>query len=247
MNTTAFDATVPALERVSDKYVFLPTLEVDRDMKSLGWTEARRGQPKKGLGLHYIDYSHPKFPKLEGLQLFLRVYNAHNGTAALRLQWAFENGVCLNILEPAERADMPSSVRIVHIGYAKERLIAALEQAEKALESIVARVERFKATSVDDTQILNFVFKAKFLRDVTPNNTVDLQRIQHIEQASNTAWNVFNRVQESLIRGGYETMTIVNGETQYNTARELTSIRERAKLNRKLWALAEDMLLKQAA
>jgi hypothetical protein len=77
-----------------------------------------------------------------------------------------------------------------------------------------------------------------------------LQATRHRGQEENNAWNVFNRVQESIIRGGYVTEKTIEREgfnpvlVKGNRAREITNIKDRVQTNYKLWELAVETLLK---
>lgn len=52
-------------------------------------------------------------------------------------------------------------------------------------------------------------------------------------------WNVFNRVQEGIIRGGMLVKNIETGNHQH--ARAVTSISENVRINKALWSLQEDL------
>lgn len=234
-----FETTIPALEKVTDKYTFIPTLQVCQDLQSLGFKEVRRGMPRRGQGLHYVDFVSPSLPQIDGVTFQLRLYNAHNGTSAFQFRVTLLNGVCLNILEP-DASEKDLACRIVHRGYALDKLKLALQNIEQHVESIQARVARLKATQVSAETATTFAILASLRRNAKPTNSTHLLKVRHLEQAENTAWNVFNRVQEALVRGGYLTMSDDGAVT---TARELQSIVAVATLNRKLWKLAERTLL----
>ena len=59
------------------------------------------------------------------------------------------------------------------------------------------------------------------------------------EDAPDTLWSVFNRVQENLLGGGLVRRTPTG---RLSRTRRITSIREDVRLNGRLWDLAEEVL-----
>ena len=59
------------------------------------------------------------------------------------------------------------------------------------------------------------------------------------EDRRDDLWTVYNRVQESLIKGGLSGRTV---QGKNNRTRAVTSIDGDVKLNRALWVMAENML-----
>jgi hypothetical protein len=57
-------------------------------------------------------------------------------------------------------------------------------------------------------------------------------------QDKNTLWDVFNRCQESLIRGGFYAS---KDEKNYRKVRALKSVNSQVKINQEFWAAAESM------
>jgi hypothetical protein len=55
-------------------------------------------------------------------------------------------------------------------------------------------------------------------------------------------WTVYNRAQESIIRGGFDYRTEnANGRMEYRAARAVNNVADDVRLNRALWQLAESM------
>lgn len=257
-NVNPFTATVPALENVSDKYAFIPTCQFIDDVKSLGYTLESTRQPRKGLGMHSMTFSHPSLPKLNGLDLRLLATNSHNATSAFRLHLQIGVSVCANILI-ANELNIASHTRIVHRGYAIDKVSNAIDSIRSEVDGILNQIHLMQSTSVTNDSISAFLFEATKLRDAKPYRINDLQYARHFEQRDNTAWNVFNRVQESIIKGGFVTKEIAPFDYSSNNggvnienyipgrkARELTNIREVVNINRSLWRLSVDTLLKAA-
>lgn len=66
------------------------------------------------------------------------------------------------------------------------------------------------------------------------NILANLNRARRSEDVGDTLWRSHNRVQESLMRGGF-----VNGTTN-RRAREITNINTNLQINTDLWALSTE-------
>ncbi len=61
-------------------------------------------------------------------------------------------------------------------------------------------------------------------------------RARRSADLSNDLWTVYNRVQESLIRGG---LRYVDKDGDFKTLRKISSIDSVSKVNKELWNLAK--------
>lgn len=197
-----------------------------------------------------MSFSHPDLPKMEGLDIRLLATNSHDATSAFRLYIQVGVGVCANVLA-AFVPDLATHARIVHRGYALDKVAGALGSVRSRVDYVLDTVGRLQATPVTPENAAAFLSEAVKLRDAKPYRILDLQAVRHTPQTENNAWNVFNRVQESIIRGGYrtaETVTLITGIQTFpgRRAKEITAVRERVQTNYKLWELAVETLLKAA-
>jgi len=246
-----FTAVRPS-EHVSGRYSFISTARFIEDMKSFGYALEATRQPKRGMGMHSMTFSHPSLPNLEGLRMRILATNSHNGTSAFNLYVKVEVQVCSNGLV-AFRDDADASTRIVHRGYTVDKVGLAIQAVNSKVNATLEQIKVLQAVDVTPTRGVAFIRAAAELRDAKPFRLTDLADVRHAEQQNNTAWNVFNRVQESLIRGGYKTIEEYTDSTNTvhripgRRAKEVTAVKDRLRINRSLWQLAIDELLKQAA
>lgn len=244
-----FTTTIPALESVTEKYRFISTAEFIKDVQSLGYNLENTRGPRTGYGMHSMVFSHPNMPKIAGLDLRLLATNSHNGTSAFRLYIQVGVGICANTLV-AFVPELAKQSRIVHRGYALSKVAAAVEATRTQIETVLNQAQLMQGTQVSPEAAAKFLFEAAKLRNAVPFRIMDLQRVQYRDQTENNAWNVFNRVQDSIIRGGYvtqeehpKTLAFIPGRK----ARAITAIKDQVKTNYKLWQLAVETLLKDAA
>jgi hypothetical protein len=243
-DTNPFTTGVPALTSVSDKYRFIPTSEFIRDLQSFGYKLESTTSPRRGLGMHSMVFSHPGMPKLDGIDLRLLATNSHDATSAFRIHLQVGVGICANVLV-SFLPGLASHSRIIHRGYAVEKVAAAVDTVRARVGEVINGIEVMSKASVNEAQLGSFLFSASQLRDAKPWLFKDLAKARHLGQAEDTAWNVFNRVQESLVKGGYRTQALTSDGRAYqgNRAKAITAVRERVTLNYKLWELATKTLL----
>ena len=250
MNTllNPFTTTMPKLENVTEKYKFISTQEFINDVSSLGYKLESTTSPRRGLGMHSMAFSHPTLPKIQGLDLRLLATNSHDATSAFRLHIQVGVNVCANILVSFVPG-LAAHSRIVHRGYALDKVAGAISAVRGHVDGMLGTVERMQARDVTPIEAVTFLTEAAKLRDAKPYSILDLQHARHNEQRENTAWNVFNRVQESIIKGGFRVEeTLSNGAiVKGRHAKEITSVRERVLTNYKLWELAVKTLLEVKA
>lgn len=248
-----FTTSIPKLESVTGRYSFISTARFIEDMQSLGFTLEATRQPRRGLGMHSMTFSHASLPTLEGLRMHFLATNSHDGTSAFNLYVKVEVQVCSNGLV-AFVDDTGASSRIVHRGYTIDKVRQAIDAVQSRVASVISQVQLMQSKDVTPADRASFLMKAQTLRDSRPYNLIDLIDVQHTEQSRDTVWNVFNRVQERLIRGGYKTAESYIGAGTGTTiivpgrrAKEVTSVKDRLRINRQLWQLAVDELLNKTA
>jgi hypothetical protein len=72
----------------------------------------------------------------------------------------------------------------------------------------------------------------------------DVLALQRTEDAQNSLWNVFNRTQEWLLKGGFPVTRVGPFfEASTHKARPVNSIEDSSRLNTGLWDLAEQFSL----
>lgn len=244
-----FTTSIPSLGSVTEKYRFISTAEFIRDVEAFGYKLERTSAPRRGLGMHSMAFSHPTLPKVDGLDLRLLATNSHDGTSAFRLHIQVGVNLCANILV-SFIPNLAANSRIVHLGYATKKVQGAIDAVRSQVDFVLGNVKAMQSRDVTPERASEFVLKAMELRDAQPYRPATFLDTQHRGQEENNAWNVFNRVQERVIKGGYKMKTKVtrlDGLTVVvpgSRAREITSIKDRVQTNYKLWQLAVETLLK---
>jgi hypothetical protein len=175
----------------------------------------------------------------------LILVNSHDGTSSYQLHAGLFRLACLNGLIVS--AGNVASVKVGHRGNALDKVIegsfTVIEQARETLP----RAEAMAAISLSGEEQAAFARAALPLRFDAENTSKEFSissvlRPRRIADNGASLWNTFNRVQESMLKGGFSYRAEnSNGRMEYRTARPVNNVSDDVRLNKSLWALAESM------
>jgi hypothetical protein len=240
--------------KVSDKYSFLPTHQLIDDMEKLGWSVSdakmalTKSNAQRMYGKHLITFFNPdiviKDEKGEAEAYpQVVVVNNHRGYGKLRFELGVFRLVCSNGLIVKEK-DMGSFV-LRHMGYSFEELRVLVNTAVEALPNVVSKINRFTERIMTQEEQNAFATKALQIRfgeerKVTSEEMNAILNVNRPEDQGNDLYKVFNRVQEGIIRGGFN----INATTKSGTkkVRKISNMLKDLDINGQLWVLAEEVL-----
>jgi hypothetical protein len=183
-------------------------------------------------------------------------YNSHDGKSSLRLFAGFFRGICSNGLVAGEGFEG----RIKHYKASVANLEDLFEDVAHTIPKMSERVERMKSIQIDREQALDFAYNASALRwEMMPEEYKDgelrgtytdrytgstLNRVRRLEDVNYDLWTVYNRVQESLIRGGGQVISFTDRSPygKRRRSRPVSSVQDSIKINRELWNMAEEFM-----
>ena len=241
--TLQVSAPAPGL---SERYHFVPTQEIIAELGGHGFVPVSYQEQRvnkaqrRGFQKHMVRLRRAKERlRVRDSVAEVVVVNSHDGSAALSLTAGIFRLVCSNGLMVSVKT-IPEA-RIVHREYSAIRLKNAIEQIAGALPQIERTAKLWQEQLLPQRRILEFAEQAAALR------WPDKERRPHIDyaqlgaakrpaDATNSVWNVYNRVQERLVQGGFELTFGHNNAIR--TARPLTGLERIITLNRDLWDLA---------
>ncbi len=246
----AEDPTNPA---VSGKYVHANTATVISDMEKLGWypVEAKQCRQKKGSSgirsFHVVAFQHDnvKIANSKGEdEAYVRIVlqNSHDGFNSFRFMMGCYRMVCSNgcILSDAEFADF--SIR--HINYSFEELRRIVAEVMNQVPATIDKMNTMNTTILTDEQKREMAIETYKIRkgySVEDKVNVDDQTIDDLltpmrtEDEGSSLWNVFNVLQEKMIKGGF-CASGKNGKLRKQ--RPITSVKKDLDYNKKLWGCA---------
>lgn len=243
-------ATEP-IGTVSDRYSFVPTTKAVDYLREAGWLpfqvkESRTVKPERnGFQRHQINFARPDLD-LGDKRLMLTLLNSHDTGSAFQLLGAVHRLVCSNGMTIPESAGM--SFRHRHVGFTPELFIQNAGEIANDLNKIGDVVENWQTIDLTPSEYEIYAESAHALM-YDPENHAPIQPRQLLtarrhEDRNPNLWNIHNRVQENIIKGG---LRGYNAKGRPTRTRAVNSIDRDQKLNQALWTLSEKMAELKAA
>lgn len=237
---------------MSEKYAFIPTIEVVNKMRAEGFTPVQamqsrtRVEGKEDFTKHLIRFRDTRQgdkPVVGDIYPEFLVTNAHDGGSAYKVDSGLFKAICTNGLVVGD--SIISHINVAHRGKADGVIDATYEIIEQ-MPKVIESVGEFSRLRLDAGEQRAFGTAALALRydeaaPITPDQVILPRRS---EDAEPTLWNVFNRAQENLTQGGARYRTATGRRAR---VRAVEGITENTRLNKALWTLAEEMRKLRAA
>jgi hypothetical protein len=173
--------------------------------------------------------------------------NSHDGGNAFTLSAGIFRLVCSNGL--VIKTEDYGSARLVHKGYSFEAVQELVKQFEETVGEVLTRITAMKKVQLTKEQQIEFAKQAALLRFKSKSynedniekvvNIDDLLNVDRKEDAGNGLYEVFNRVQESLINGKY---TYLGTKDKPRKARPIKNFKQNIEVNSKLSKLAFELV-----
>ena len=240
--TPSVFATSPST-KMSDKYVFVPTMDILENFEREGWELASAKQVGRGIhSVHELRLRNGELPKVGDTLVEAIIRNSHNGMASFRVSAGLHRLVCSNGLTvPTALAE---SFNIRHSRFDLDEVKRLTESFAGKLPKIEGSVKRMMEREMTIDEKIEFVRKSvgiRFGQDKVLNELqiVGLLTPNRNEDQGDDLWTTFNVVQEKYIRGGIETTSQRGRRTKLRGLENIMAVNQ---VNTKLWTLAEEML-----
>ena len=213
-------ATEPTNKGVSEKYLHVNTETVMDDLAKLGWlpvtASQRRTKPRKDgsptiRSKHMVSFQNPDLmiKGKNGDDAFPRIIvtNSHDGLCSFQFRIGIYRLVCSNGLVVADEEFSAFSIK--HKGYTFEELKAVVAQAVADLPNKVEVLNKMQVRMLTADEQRQLAIDAMALRATNPDAKYTDASIEDVlaatrkEDEGDSLWLVFNRIQESIINGGY--------------------------------------------
>ena len=245
---------------LSKHYSFVPTMNVVNDLRDLGYevVDAKQVKARKkstnGYQKHMLTFEHPDH-KVEGSEEYPQILltNSHDGGNAFTLSAGIFRLVCSNGL--VIKTEDYGSARLVHKGYSFEAVQKLVKEFEETVGEVLNKITAMKKVELTKAQQIEFAKKAALLRftakSYNEDNIADVVQIDDLlnaerpEDKGNGLYEVYNRVQESLVKGKYlyASSGKVNAEgTKVRKGREIKNFKQSIDVNKKLSELAFELV-----
>ena len=254
-------ATSPTNSKVSEKYTVANTYTVIQDMEKLGWKVVRAAQrraTKKSSGrfsYHMVALQNPdiKITKQvdggeETVECFPQIIltNSHDGLSCFQFRVGLYRCICSNglVISDAELSEF----KIRHIYYSFENLRAVVGRILEALPSKVERMSQMSNVLLSEDQKLDFAKKALSIRKGVKEEELqadeetykDLLTPVRKEDEGSSLWNVYNVLQEKIVKGGY---TTAEEGKKARKVRKVTSFIKELDFSRRIDEVAQSYLM----
>lgn len=242
----AIFATEPASYINLNRYKFVPTTDIIEKMDQNGWvlTQAKQSKSKSDLrtnyGMHIVQFQHPDLyvkdstGGIEGRPTLVFL-NSHDGTKPLQAELGLFRLVCENGL--IIKSHDFGGFRERHTKLTNEAVQQLIADKISVMDRTVSKINDWTQIGMKSVDMRKFATDALLLR-LNSDRQPDEHEVASILEARrdqdnhNTLWHTYNRVQENLIKGGFQV-----GERQ---ARGITNPMTDLVLNQGLWQLAEE-------
>lgn len=251
--------------KLSSKYTLINTSNIIDYMTSKDWTVTKQSQtnPRKHPDERTAFVKHmvrlrsnqamqnKKTAELGHLLPEIVIVNSHEGTASLSLHGGIFRLVCSNGLITSDSALQPIKLR--HVGIEKEELIEHVNSLMTNMDNIYGRLNEFKKIPVTQDEALQFAHQVKDLmwlqdeKEKNPENrykaNIPVQSLikpRRKSDAPNNLWNLFNNVQENVMKGGiHYTKVDKKDNVRYMATKPIKSASRNLSLNKTLWDMTE--------
>ena len=252
-------AEVPTNPKVSGKYVHANTQTVIEDMEKLGWypveaKQCRQKKGSKGIRSFHIVVMESGDVKTNILgpngnvesKVRIIIQNSHDGFNSFRFMMGVYRFVCSNGMVVADAQFADFSIR--HINYSFEELRGVVAKVMLEIPATIDKMNMMSTTVLTYDQkramaVETYKIRKGYAADDDVN--VDDQTVEDLltpvrtEDEGDSLWNVFNVLQEKMIKGGFSASG-KNGK--FRKQRPITSIKKDLDYNERLWAVAEQYL-----
>lgn len=234
----------------SERYMFIPTIEVVSVLRNNGWKpiEARQsdvrmiGRASYAKHMIRFQYGNDGIDISDQERVDLVLYNSHDRGATFQLSASIWRKICANGLLTS--SDL-YNFAIRHIGKT-ETFLGAANQIVDNVTALSAQVNRFKTIDLSPDEKGVFCQAAHQLVYDTPEDAPI--RPEHLllesryDDKGNDLWTKYNVIQENIIKGGLKgEKPSKNGKLRKITTRPVKSIQRDIKLNKALWMITEKM------
>jgi len=244
---------------LSGRYGFVDTAAAISILNDHGWNPVRAVQKPSRLSEnipfqeHMISFAATADNDREN-QPNIILYNSHNGKSALKLFVGVYRMLCSNGIIAGDSL-FESKMR--HSATTANGFSNLIQSQSDNVPAVMDKIDGMQNHILDHDQIVDLAYDAVNLRwDMLQETPPDMRngsyadfvrtvkqslRVRRYGDGGNDKYTVFNRLQESLIRGGVEIVSYTkrNPSGVTRKAKPLSSLAETVRVNRELWNLAD--------
>lgn len=226
-----------AHEKVTPKYKFIDTVDLLNRFANFGWVPVKYSEARtkkyQGYQTHVVTLSHhdDSLTTVGDSSLRILIINNHHASKALRIQVGLFRMVCANGMVVSD-ADF-GGLCIRHMGEDIDaRIEEFVDRIKVVAQALRGRINALRSLEMGQDTVKAFARQALSTRfkaeEITDDMVQGVLNIRRPEDASNNAWEVFNRVQENVTQG-------FRSNDRTRAVRRLTSLKRDLDINERLW------------
>lgn len=244
-------------ERVSERYNFLPTTEIMKDLDKNGWVPitARQTKPYKHKDeINYVSHLISFAPKDMVRSITpsdtipqLILLNNHQGYHSARVFMGLVRVICSNGLVRKEVTAV--DVRLTHYKEqfeSREFIIECMNNYSEVLTDIKS-YQKIKLTDDKKIEFAKFMMKA-IHKDDYKNKEFNFDNIilpLRTGDQKNDLWTVFNIMQEKIIKGGIVSyIKTEDNKVRQTTSRGFSNVYNEQQINIMIWGVMQQFSTK---
>jgi hypothetical protein len=244
-------------EKMSDKYIHIPTSRVIEDMEKLGWfvTEAKEVKSRKadriGFQKHLLIFRNNDII-IEGEdgdivipQIFIT--NSHDGSSCFEFRAGIFRMICENGLVVATKEFEKMKIR--HMGYNFEEVQKVMERMLEQIPMTVESMNTMRGIELNKDQsmeLAGMIVGARFGNEAIESMNIDLEKLLtpiRKEDEFMDLFTVMNVLQEKVMGGDFN---YSNG-TKTRKARQIKNFQTDIEVNQKIFSATHDFMNSIAA
>jgi len=234
---------------VSDRYAFVPTHSVLDTFREAGYYPIMASESKvrngdnDGYQKHIIQFrslTNLLRPDASEEYADIVLTNSHNRTSSFIVDLAIFRLVCSNMLVVPSQTFAHHS--IIHSGFNFDKVKMAIDEVTSYMPKIEKQIEAFKTIElnpIEQKSLASAAIDIRFDTDIHSIEAHELLQVHRTADEKPTLWNVFNRVQEAIIRGGIKGINRETGKSF--TSKAINAIDANLKLNKELFGTIQMM------
>lgn len=238
-NVPSVFATSPS-PKLTDRYTFVPTVEILESFNKEGWDIYSARQMGKGqFSAHELRLRNGRMPQVGDSFLEAIIHNSHNGLLKFSVSAGLHRLVCSNGLTVP--TGIASQISVKHMRVDMDSVKKINDEFAQKFPVIEKSVVKLQSTYLNESQVMDFMNKAADIRwegGTKPPAHIAEEILKPLrkEDAGNSAWQVFNVVQEKFVRGGVK---VLGRSGRLTSMREIKNFQKINDINVSLWELAE--------
>ena len=235
----------PNFNNVSEKYFFVNTLDVIKEIQKFNWHIVQvdqvsvRDTSNDGYQTHLVKFIHLDdilSNNENSIQLLL--FNNHSGNKSMSISCGVYRACCANGMVCSDSVFEEFKIR--HIGDKEKDVAEAIAKITAIKPKIMEDIKAMESISLNDDERLSFAKSVIPLRfnahlEVNPHDLLKAHRVEDIESSDNL-YVTLNILQENIIRGNISGFN-KNSNRKF-TSKPISSLVNDKVLNKGIWDIA---------